>query len=68
MSRRPLLNDWQLLSIFGATAIRGTRADTGERITRQLLWMSHGHFGTEPQPITGRWIGGQFLIGTPSPH
>jgi len=64
MSRPPLLHDWRLLSIFGATVIQGIRADTGQRVTRQLLWMSHGHIGTEPQPITGRKITGQFRIGT----
>jgi len=66
-AKRPVLNDWYLLRIFGAVVVCGIRTDTGQHVTRQLLWWSHGHFGTEPQPIAsrGRWIGGQFRVGTP---
>lgn len=65
-SKRPVLYRWQYGKMLGATVIRGYLAD-GRQITRQVLWESHGQIGVEPQPITGRWIGGHYRLDGVSP-
>ena len=59
--KRPIIYRWEYGKMFGATVIRGYLAD-GSRITRQVLWESHGQIGVEHQEITGRHIGGHYRL------
>lgn len=65
MTRAPLLHHWQIDESFGAPVVRGVLAD-GTAVTRELLWWSHGYFGTENRPlVNAKDRRGQYKIGEP---
>jgi hypothetical protein len=65
-SKLPMLYHWEYGVMFGARVIRGYLAD-GRRITRQVIWQSHGQVGVEHQAITGRHISGHYRLAGLTP-